>query len=40
MIPSAVMISNGKGGVLKTSLAANLSGLAALVPPTSGMLSA
>jgi cellulose biosynthesis protein BcsQ len=30
MIPSAVMISNGKGGVLKTSLAANLSGLAAL----------
>ena len=29
MIPSAVMVSNGKGGVLKTSLAANLSGLAA-----------
>jgi chromosome partitioning protein len=29
MIPSALMISNGKGGVLKTSLAANLSGLAA-----------
>ncbi len=30
MIPSALMISNGKGGVLKTSLAANLAGLAAL----------
>jgi chromosome partitioning protein len=29
MIPSAVMVSNGKGGVLKTSLAANLAGLAA-----------
>src|SRR3989440_7415536 len=29
MIPSCVMVSNGKGGVLKTSLAANLSGLAA-----------
>jgi chromosome partitioning protein len=29
MIPSALMISNGKGGVLKTSLAANLSALAA-----------
>jgi cellulose biosynthesis protein BcsQ len=29
MIPSVVMVSNGKGGVLKTSLAANLSGLAA-----------
>ena len=27
MIPSALMISNGKGGVLETSLAANLSGL-------------
>jgi cellulose biosynthesis protein BcsQ len=30
MIPSALMVSNGKGGVLKTSLAANLAGLAAL----------
>lgn len=30
MIPSALMVSNGKGGVLKTSLAANLCGLAAL----------
>src|SRR5712691_10386683 len=30
MIPSCVMVSNGKGGVLKTSLAANLSGLAAV----------
>ena len=29
MIPSALMVSNGKGGVLKTSLAANLAGLAA-----------
>jgi chromosome partitioning protein len=29
MIPSALMVSNGKGGVLKTSLSANLSGLAA-----------
>src|SRR5437667_7385914 len=29
VIPSCVMVSNGKGGVLKTSLAANLSGLAA-----------
>jgi len=30
MIPAALMVSNGKGGVLKTSLAANLCGLAAL----------
>jgi cellulose biosynthesis protein BcsQ len=29
MIPSALMVSNGKGGVLKTSLASNLAGLAA-----------
>jgi cellulose biosynthesis protein BcsQ len=29
VIPSALMVSNGKGGVLKTSLAANLAGLAA-----------
>ena len=30
MIPSAVMVSNGKGGVLKTSLTANVAGLAAV----------
>ena len=29
VIPSCVMVSNGKGGVLKTSLAANVAGLAA-----------
>ena len=30
MIPNALMVLNGKGGVLKTSLAANLAGQAAL----------
>src|SRR2546430_17693124 len=29
VIPGCVMVSNGKGGVLKTSLTANVAGLAA-----------